>query len=131
MEQHYAEDRILTAWPASDELNRPFLGYVDEAADRGAGGELYRRGDAAGRAAAGELRRGGGVLHQVRRRRAVSCRTLQAGRGRRRATSTSIEDLPAAAIARMLHGRIVWQESSPGEWIAVIEIDKVREARKF
>ncbi len=28
LEQHYAHDRILTAWPASDELNRPFLGYV-------------------------------------------------------------------------------------------------------
>jgi len=39
------------------------------------------------------------------------------------------QDLPAAAIARMLHGRIVWQERTPGEWIAVIEIDKIRNAR--
>ncbi|HVJ05222.1 MAG TPA: hypothetical protein VM578_06100, partial [Candidatus Saccharimonadales bacterium] len=30
VEQHYAQDRILTAWPASDELNRPFLGYVQK-----------------------------------------------------------------------------------------------------
>jgi hypothetical protein len=28
----------------------------------------------------------------------------------------------------MLHGRIVWQEATVGEWIAVIEIDKVRNA---
>ena len=28
VEKHYPNDRILTAWPASDELNRPFLGYV-------------------------------------------------------------------------------------------------------
>jgi hypothetical protein len=39
------------------------------------------------------------------------------------------QDLPAAAIARLLHGRIVWQAATPGEWIAVIEIDKIRDAR--
>jgi hypothetical protein len=41
------------------------------------------------------------------------------------------QDLPPATIARLLHGRIVWKDSSPGEWIAVIEIDKVRDARKI
>jgi hypothetical protein len=39
------------------------------------------------------------------------------------------QDLPAATIARMLHGRIVYQQAAPGEWIAVIEIDKIRNAR--
>jgi hypothetical protein len=39
------------------------------------------------------------------------------------------QDLPAAAIARMLHGRIVWQDATTGEWIAVIEIDKARDAK--
>jgi hypothetical protein len=39
------------------------------------------------------------------------------------------QDLPPATIARLLHGRIVWQQHTPGEWIAVIEIDKIRDAR--
>jgi hypothetical protein len=39
------------------------------------------------------------------------------------------QDLPAATIARLLHGRIVWRDATPGEWIAVIEIDKIRDAR--
>ncbi len=30
LENQPGEPRILTAWPASDELNRPFLGYVPE-----------------------------------------------------------------------------------------------------
>ncbi len=30
LQQHYPKERVLTAWPASDELTRPFLGYVPE-----------------------------------------------------------------------------------------------------
>ncbi len=30
LQQHYPKARVLTAWPASDELTRPFLGYVPE-----------------------------------------------------------------------------------------------------
>ncbi|HZU43398.1 MAG TPA: glycosyltransferase family 39 protein, partial [Terriglobales bacterium] len=31
VDQHYAHERILTAWPASDEITRPYLGYVHQA----------------------------------------------------------------------------------------------------
>jgi hypothetical protein len=127
VEQHYADERILTAWPASDELNRPFLGYVER------------------------------PLTVVRVENFTAVEMLQAAQQTESfdvvvAFSTKYEaprswlphiaswtraqtryfdfhqDLAAASIARMLHGRIVWQESSPGEWIAVIEIDKVRNA---
>ena len=30
LQQHHPTARVLTAWPASDELTRPFLGYVPE-----------------------------------------------------------------------------------------------------
>jgi hypothetical protein len=128
VEQHYADERILTAWPASDELNRPFLGYVQQ------------------------------PLTVVRVENFTASEMLQAAQQPESfdvvvAFSTKYEpprswlphiaswtraqtryfdfhqDLAAASIARLLHGRIVWQESSPGEWIAVIEIDKVRDAR--
>ena len=66
VEQHYAEERILTAWPASDELNRPFLGYVEKPltvvrVENFTAAEMLQAAQAAG-----ELRRGRGVLHQVR-----------------------------------------------------------------
>jgi len=30
LQQHYPNARVLTAWPASDELARPYLGYIHE-----------------------------------------------------------------------------------------------------
>ena len=127
VQQHYAEDRILTAWPASDELNRPFLGYVEH------------------------------PLSVVRLENFTAEEVLRAQQQPESfdvvvAFSTKYEpprgffqyipgwtyiqtryfdfhqDLPAATIARLLHGRIVWKDSSPGVWIAVIEIDKIRNA---
>jgi hypothetical protein len=38
-------------------------------------------------------------------------------------------DLPPEVIAQMLGGRIVWQRSSGGQWAAIIELDKIRNAR--
>ena len=127
VEQHYAEDRILTAWPASDELNRPFLGYVEKPltvvrVENFTAEEMLRAATAAG-----ELRRGGGVLHQVQAAAQILAAHSRLDRVQTRYFDFH-QDLAAASIARLLHGRIVWQESSPGEWIAVIEIDKMRNA---
>ncbi len=130
VEQHYAEDRILTAWPASDELNRPFLGYVEKPltvvrVENFTAEEMLR---------AAQQPENFDVVVAFSTKYTPPRSLLPHLAGWTRAQTRYFdfhEDLKAAAIARMLHGRIVWQESSPGEWIAVIEIDKVREARKF
>jgi hypothetical protein len=130
-EQHYAGERILTAWPASDELNRPFLGYVQQPltvvrVENFTPREVLR---------AREQEESFDVVlafsTKFEPRRGWISRALHFGSWRRaqKRYFDYHEDLPPDTIARLLGGRIVWQESSPGEWVAVIEIDKVREAQ--
>jgi hypothetical protein len=127
VEQHYADERILTAWPASDELNRPFLGYVEAPltvvrVENFTAAEMLR---------AAEQPENYDVVVAFSTRYTPPRSLLPRIAGWTRAQTRYFDfhaDLAAASIARLLHGRIVWQESSPGEWIAVIEIDKVREA---
>jgi hypothetical protein len=128
VEQHYAEERTLTAWPASDELNRPFLGYVQKPltvvrVENFTAEEILR---AAAQAENFDVVVAFSTKYEPPRG------FFQHIPGWTRVQSRYFDfhqDLPAAAIARMLGGRIVWQDATPGEWIAVIEIDKIREAR--
>jgi hypothetical protein len=127
VEQHYPADRILTAWPASDELNRPFLGYVDQPltvvrAENFTAEEMLR---------AAQQEESFDVVVAFSTKFEPVRGFLPHFAGWTRAQTRYFDfhqDLPASAIARMLQGRIVWQQASPGEWIAVIEIDKLRNA---
>jgi hypothetical protein len=128
VEQHYAEDRILTAWPASDELNRPFLGYVAKPLtvvrmESFTAEEILRAAQQEENfdvvvAFSTKYEPPRGFFQHIPGWTYVQTRYFDFH-----------QDLPPKAIARMLHGRIVWQKASPGEWIAVIEIDKIRNAR--
>ena len=126
-EKHYAQDRILTAWPASDELNRPFLGYVRRPLtvvriENFSAEEILRAQQQPESfdvvvAFSTKFEPQWGLFHRIPGWTNIQTRYFDFH-----------QDLPAATIARMLHGRIVWQDSTPGEWIAVIEIDKIRNA---
>lgn len=128
VEQHYAQEHVLTAWTASDELNRPFLGYVSKPLS------VVRIENFS----AEEVLKASGQTESFDVVEAFSTK-YEPPRGifQRIPGWTKIQtryfdfhqDLPAAAIARLLHGRIVWQSRTPGEWIAIIEIDKIRNAR--
>jgi hypothetical protein len=128
VEQHYAEERILTAWPASDELNRPFLGYVRTPltvvrVENFTAEEMLR---AAAQAEDFDVVVAFSTKYEPPRG------FFQHIPGWTRVQSRYFDfhqDLPTASIAQMLHGRIVWQDATPGEWIAVIEIDRIRDAR--
>jgi hypothetical protein len=121
------EHRILTAWPASDELNRPFLGYVAQPLgvvrlENFTASEILRAQQQPESfdtvvAFSTKYEPPRGFFRHIPGWTRVQTRYFDFH-----------QDLPPAAIARLLHGRIVWQDSSLGEWIAVIEIDKVREA---
>jgi hypothetical protein len=127
VEQHYSEDRILTAWPASDELNRPFLGYVERPLsvvrlENFTAEEILRAQQQPESfdvvvAFSTKYEPPRGFFQHIPGWTTVQTRYFDFHR-----------DLPPATIARILHGRIVWKDSSPGEWIAVIEIDKARDA---
>jgi hypothetical protein len=128
VERHYAEDRILTAWPASDELNRPFLGYVARPLsvvriENFSASEILR---------AEQQEENFDVVVAFSTKYEPPRGIFQRIPGWTQAQTRYFDfhqDLPATAIARMLHGRIVWQDATTGEWIAVIEIDKARDAK--
>ena len=128
VERHYAEDHILTAWPASDELNRPFLGYVARPLsvvriENFSASEILR---------AEQQEENFDVVVAFSTKYEPPRGIFQRIPGWTQAQTRYFDfhqDLPATAIARMLHGRIVWQDATTGEWIAVIEIDKVRDAK--
>jgi hypothetical protein len=128
VEQHYAQDRILTAWTASDELNRPFLGYVEKPLsivriENFTAEEIFRASVQAEDfdvvvAFSTKYEPPRGLFQRIPGWTRIQTRYFDYH-----------QDLPAAAISRLLHGRVVWQANSPGEWIAIIEIDKIRNAR--
>jgi hypothetical protein len=127
VEQHYGEDRILTAWTASDELNRPFLGYVDKPLsvvrlENFTAEEILRAQQQPESfdvvvAFSTKYEPPRGLFRHIPGWTYVQTRYFDFH-----------QDLAAATIARMLHGRIVWQRATTGEWIAVIEVEKTRNA---
>jgi len=128
LEERYSAARVLTAWPASDEISQPYLGYV-------------RR-----------------PLRVVRIEDFTTEEVMSAAQARSRfdvalVFSTKYEpphplleswrpwdklkarffgfhrDLPPAVAAQLLGGRIVFTESRPGQWVAVIELERVEDAQ--
>ena len=129
-EQHYANERILTAWPASDELNRPFLGYVQQPltvvrVENFTPGEMLRARE---QEESFDVVLAFSTKFEPRRGWMSGIPFFARWRWAQKRYFDYHEDLPPAAIARLLEGRIVYQESSPGEWVALIELDKVRDA---
>jgi len=128
VEQHYAQDRILTAWTASDELNRPFLAYVEKPLsivriENFTAEEILRAASQTENfdvvvAFSTKYEPPRGLFQRIPGWTRIQTRYFDYH-----------QDLPARAISKLLHGRIVWQANSPGEWIAIIEIDKIRNAR--
>jgi 4-amino-4-deoxy-L-arabinose transferase-like glycosyltransferase len=133
IEAEYGRATVLTAWPATDALTKPELGYVTHPlpviaidnfswpqirvaqamATQEAGGQPYTvalvfstKYDPPG-----PLLRLEGRLGQ--QNRALDERFFDFH-----------EDLPAETVARLLGGQIVWQEQRHGQWAAVLHLDR-------
>ena len=135
VEARYPMARVLTAWPASDELTRPYLGYVTRPM------RVFRIEDftAEHLMAASELR---STFPDLRPNFNVALvfstkyepphpwferwRTWQQWKtqffGYHR-------DVPPAAAAQILGGRLVYNDIRAGQWASVIELDQVEEAQ--
>jgi len=123
LEARYPMARVLTAWPASDEIARPWLGYITRPM------RVLRVQDFAldDMLSAAELRSDYDVAlifstkyepppaRWDRWRTWVDLKTRFFGFHR---------DLPPAAVARILGGRIVFSEARRGQWIALIEMEQ-------
>ena len=126
LETRYPSARVLTAWPASDELTRPWLGYITRPV------EVVRVEDFSldEVISAAELRANFEVAVIFSTKYApahswfdrwkswVDLKTRFFGFHR---------DVPPSGVAQILGGKVVFSESRKGQWIAVIEIERVEE----
>lgn len=128
LEQRYARARVLTAWPASDEVRQPYLGYIrsplrivrieDFSLDQVEGAAQERsRFDVA-------------LVFSTKYEPPRPLLDRWAAWDRVKARFFGFHrDVPPAVAAQILGGRIVFIEKSMGQWVAVIEIEKMYDAR--
>jgi len=131
LEQHFAHARVLTAWSASDELNRPWLGYVHQSIQivriENFSAEEIR--GVAGSQVAGSVAPYDVVLAFSTKFEApfdITDRPPWSGFKTR--FFGYHRDLAPDAIAEILGGRIVMQEQRRGQWIAVIAMEAPMDA---
>ena len=128
MQEHYAESRVLTAWPASDEVTRPYLGYVSHPM------HVFRIEDFTVEQlmAAADLRSQFDVAlvfstkyeppHPFLEHWHLWLEWKKRFFGYHR-------DVPPEAAARLLGGRLVYSEYRSGQWVGVIEMEQEQEAQ--
>lgn len=125
--QHYADQRILTAWPASDELNRPFLGYVAQPLtvvriENFSAEEVLR---AQAQPDNFDVVFAFSTKYEPPR---GFYRNLPGWMRLEQRYFDFHQDLPPEAVAQLLGGRLVWRETTPGAWAAIIEVEKIHNA---
>lgn len=128
IEQHYPGATVLTAWPVTDELRKPELGYVSQPIQTVAIDNFsFDQMEAASRL---------GPQYSV----ALVFSTkydpphlwLSLGRSNEALDARYFDfhrDLPPESIARLLGGKIMWREERQGQWVAVLHFDRAEEAR--
>jgi hypothetical protein len=127
IEQRYPQARVLTAWPASDEITQPYLGYVkrpfrvvrieDFSLDEVAGAAEQRSRFDVALVFSTKYEPVRPLLERWRSWDKMKMRFFGFHR-----------DVPPAVAAQILGGRIVFTERIAGQWVAVIEIERVLDA---
>jgi hypothetical protein len=126
IEKRFPNARVLTAWPASDELTRPWLRYINKPVQ-------VRRIDNFSRPnirmAAQE-----GSQYDIAYLFSTKLEPAQPMFGGPFWTNLQERffdyhrDLPPEADASLLGGRIVYQTSRNGEWVAIVQIERIENA---
>jgi dolichyl-phosphate-mannose-protein mannosyltransferase len=126
--ERYPSARVLTAWPASDEITQPYLGYVRRPM------RVVRIEDFTVEevVSAAELRSQFDVALVFSTKYEPPHPPLERWPAWERIKTRLFgyhRDLPPAAAAQLLDGKIVFTEARHGLWIAVIEIERIEEAQ--
>jgi hypothetical protein len=123
----YPHGRVLTAWPASDELTHPFLGYVKQPLavvriENFSPLEMMRAAQATGEFDV--------VLLFTTKWQPPHplFRALPFGAALQHRFFDYHEDMPPKVAANLLGGRLVRYLNRNNEWIAIIAIEKVENA---
>jgi 4-amino-4-deoxy-L-arabinose transferase-like glycosyltransferase len=125
--QHAHGARVLTAWPASDEISEPYLGYVKSAlpvvhVDNFSGTQMEL-------AAAAQGQYDWAYLFSTKY---DPPRLLFHSAFWERIHEKYFDyhtDLPPDVAARMLGGRVVYRAQSRGEWVALVQIERIENAK--
>jgi hypothetical protein len=128
LEARYPMARVLTAWPASDEIARPYLGYITRPM-RTLRIEDFRMEQVM---SAGEVRPSFDVALVFSTRYEPPHPIVENWRAWEQIRARYFgyhRDLPLAAAAQLLGGQAVYSETRNGQWIGVIEMEQVQEAR--
>jgi hypothetical protein len=122
----YPGETILTAWPASDALTRPELGYMLRPVsvaniDNFSLSQIQRASMLSGYTV--------GLVFSTK----YDPAHLPFSLGARNETLDRRyfdfhRDLPPEAIASLLGGKVVWREERKGQWAAVLHFDRPQEA---
>lgn len=128
LEQRYPHARVLTAWPASDEITQPYLGYIrsplrivrieDFSLDQVEGAAQERSRFDVALVFSTKYEPPRPLLDRWAAWERVKARFFGFHR-----------DVPPSVAAQILGGRVVFIEKSTGQWVAVIEVEKLYEAR--
>ena len=126
VEKRYPGARVLTAWPASDELTKAYLGYVAKPVPvvRIENFSLEQVQLAQQSASPYDVALLFSTKYETPRRLRWEWWERQQQR-----FFDFHEDLPPELAARMLGGQIVFSEQRAGEWIAVVDMRRTQNAR--
>ena len=128
LEARYPNARVLTAWPASGEISQPWLGYVSRPMrvvqiDNFTVEQLM---------SADELRPNFDVALVFSTKYEPRHSLLENWQAWQKIKAEYFDyhrDVPAAAAAQLLGGHIVYSESRQGQWVGVIELERIEEAQ--
>jgi Dolichyl-phosphate-mannose-protein mannosyltransferase len=123
LEARYPMARVLTAWPASDEIARPWLGYTTRpmrvvrienfSLDEVLSAADFRSNYEVALIFSTKYEPGPALWDRWRTWTSLKGRFFGFHR-----------DLPPAAAAQILGGHVVFSEQRQGQWIAVIEVER-------
>jgi hypothetical protein len=127
--QHRPGTRVLTSWPASDELTRPYLGYVKTPA------QVVRIDDFSLEQvlSAADVRSQFDIALVFSTKYEPAHPLLNRWREWQQIKAQYFgfhRDLPPFAAAQVLGGDVIYEATRNGQWIAVIEIRRAIEASK-
>jgi hypothetical protein len=134
LEARYPMAHVLTAWPASDELTRPYLGYITRPMqvvriEHFAAEQLMSAADAR----ANDLRTDFQVALVFSTKYEPAHPVLENWRLWQQWKARFFDyhvDVPPPVAAQILGGDVVYNQSRKGQWVAVIEIEQAVNAKK-
>jgi hypothetical protein len=127
IDRTYPQATVLTAWPATSELNRPELGYTNHPLKTTAIQNFSMEEIQKAAADPGSY----DVALIFSTKWAPPANRVDLGRHNESTDAKYFDfhrDLSPAEVAAILHGEVVWQAHRKGEWAAVLHFPRIVEA---